>query len=398
MWLKFTHLLTSTVFVVNNLTSNTCIMSLNIDRAIKYHYDKFPPNNLNYSAFINELIKATDAIARYDQMLKNMHNSEILLAPLRNQEAVISSRMEGTISTMDEILKFEADNEEGNSNKENARSEVIETILYQRALLNAQHSMKEGYPLSSSLIRTLHQQLLFLGRGATKSPGEFKKEQNYLADRLKKNILFIPISPEKLAEGIDNLFKYIEESNHPILIKTALMHLEFEALHPFQDGNGRIGRMLITLLLWSSGTITEPHFYISGYLEEHKDEYIDLMREVSEKNNWEDWCLFFLNAIEQQAIKNLEIAESIYKLYEEMKDVFANALSSKWSVNALDFVFTNPIFRNNKFTSKSGIPTESAKRFTRVLSEKGLITIREEASGRKPALYSFEPLMELVRV
>ncbi|MDO6676337.1 Fic family protein [Tenacibaculum sp. 1_MG-2023] len=176
------------------------------------------------------------------------------------------------------------------------------------------------------------------------------------------------------------------------------MHLEFEALHPFQDGNGRIGRMLITLLLWSSGTISEPHFYVSGYLEEHKDQYIDTMRNVSENDDWESWCIFFLNAIEKQAIRNLEIAESIKNLYEEMKHVFSDTLSSKWSVNALDYIFTNPIFRNNRFTSKSGIPGPTAARFTRMLLDKELLRTIEESSGRRPALYAFEPLLRLVRV
>lgn len=176
------------------------------------------------------------------------------------------------------------------------------------------------------------------------------------------------------------------------------MHLEFEALHPFQDGNGRIGRMLITLLLWSSGTISEPHFYVSGYMEEHKDEYIDTMRNVSENNNWEAWCIFFFNAIEKQAIRNLEIAESIKNLYEDMKPVFSDVLSSKWSVNALDYIFTNPIFRNNRFTSKSGIPAPTAARFTRILLDKELLRTLEESSGRRPALYAFEPLLKLVRV
>jgi Fic family protein len=151
-------------------------------------------------------------------------------------------------------------------------------------------------------------------------------------------------------------------------------------------------------MLWSSGTISAPHFYISGYLEDNKDLYIETMRKVSEHDDWEIWCSFFLEAVEQQAIRNLSIAESIGALYEEMKTVFSDALSSKWSVNALDFVFTNPVFRNNKFTTHSGIPTASAARFTRALLEKILILTLEEASGRRPALYSFEPLMELVRV
>lgn len=373
-------------------------MELNLDKAIYYHYDKFPPKKLDYSKFLDELIKATDALARYDQMLKNMHNSEILLAPLRNQEAVISSRIEGTISTIDEIMQFEADENEKDSNPNHFRSDVIETFLYQRSLKNAQKGMTDGYEFSRSFIRTMHQQLLTLGRGANKAPGKFKSEQNYLADKLKKNILFVPISHEKLEEGLDKLFEYLATSNHPALIKTALMHLEFEALHPFQDGNGRIGRMLITLYLWKSGIISEPHFYISGYLEENKDLYIDTMRKVSESDDWEEWCRFFLIATEKQAIRNLEIAESIRKLYEEMKDIFSEVLASKWSLNALDFVFTSPVFRNNKFTSNSGIPAPTAAKFTKRLLEKGLLTTKEQAAGRRPALYSFEPLMKLVRV
>lgn len=372
-------------------------MQLNLENAVNYHYDKFPPTSLDYAKFLNPLTKAVEAVARYDQMLKTMHNSEILLAPLLNQEAVISSRMEGTVSTMDEILKYDANYDDG-VNSANVRSEVVETILYQRALRAAQRAMQDGYPLSQALIKSIHQQLLSYGRGALKSPGEFKKEQNYLADRFKKNILFIPVSPEKLQEGLDNLFQYMEQSTHPILVKTALTHIEFEALHPFKDGNGRIGRMLITLMLWSSGTLSAPHFYISGYLEDNKDLYIDTMRNVSEHGDWEAWCGFFLEAVEQQAIRNLAVVENIRTLYEEMKITFTELLASKWSVNALDFIFTNPIFKNNKFAENSGISPATVARFTRILLENKLIVTLEEGAGSRPALYCFEPLMELVRV
>lgn len=371
---------------------------LNLENAVEYHYEKFPPDNLDYRILMNQLVKSTDALSRFDQMLKNMHNSEILLAPLRNQEAVISSRMEGTVSTMDEILKYEADYAENGDNNLTARSEVVETILYQRALKASQSAIENGQPLSQFLIKAAHQKLLSFGRGAAKTPGQYKTEQNYLVDKTKRNVLFIPISPIKLQEGLDNLFKYIEENTDPVLIKTSIAHIEFEALHPFKDGNGRIGRMLITLMLWSSGVISAPHFYISGYLEEYKDQYIDMMRNVSKNGDWTNWCIFFLKAIEQQAIRNLEIAENIRALYDDMKHEFSDALASKFSVNALDYVFTNPVFRNNKFTSQSGIPSSTASRFTRVLLEKGLLSILEEPSGRRPALYIFEPLMQLVRV
>lgn len=372
--------------------------ALNFENAVNYHYDKFPPKLLDYSQLVPQLVKATDAIARYDQMLKNMHNSEILLAPMRNQEAVISSRMEGTVSTIDEILKYEADYDDTTHEGGFTRSEVIETLLYQRALKEAQGAMESGQPLSQYLIRGAHQRLLSFGRGATKSPGQYKTEQNYLADKTRRNILFVPISPEKLQDGMDNLFKYIEESGDIPLIKAAISHIEFEALHPFKDGNGRIGRMIITLLLWSSKVISAPHFYISGYFEENKDAYIDTMRAVSERDDWTSWCVFFLDAVEKQAIRNLQIAENIRNLYEQMKKEFSDALSSKWGVNALDFVFTHPVFRGNKFTNHSVIPSSTAARFIRVLTEKNLLTTIEEPSGRRAGLYVFEPLLELVRV
>lgn len=376
-------------------------MNINLDNAVFYHHGKFPPEIIQYQRIIPALTGAIEAIARYDQMLKNMHNGEILLAPLRNQEAVISSRMEGTISTMDEILQYEADYPETDGKSVygvNVRSDIIETVLYQRTLKNTQKAMSEGYPLTKSLLKGMHQQLLSFGRGANKSPGEFKKEQNYLADTFKKSILFVPISPEKLEEGLDRLFSYINENQDHILIKTGVTHLEFEALHPFQDGNGRIGRMLITLMLWNANIISAPHFYISGYFENNKNTYIDLMRRVSETGDWNEWIVFFLNAIETQAKQNLEIAENIRRLYEEMKSIFSDTLSSKWAVMAQDFIFTNPIFRNSQFIEKSGIPSTTATRFTKLLVEKGILTTKEEAAGRKSALYSFDMLMDLVRV
>lgn len=368
-----------------------------LTEAVSYHTSRFPPVGLDYAALMDPLLKATDSLARYDQMLKGMHNSEILLAPLRNQEAVISSRMEGTISTMDEILQYQAEYTENEVPSE-VRSEVIETILYRRALNTSQQQLEQGYPLSSSLVKSIHRQLLSFGRGASKSPGEFKKEQNYVGNRDSRTIRFIPISAEQLPGGIETLFAFVHSEQYPILVRTALAHLEFEALHPFQDGNGRVGRMLVTLMLWKSGTISAPHFYISRFFEDNKEQYIQLMREVSRSGAWEAWCRFFLNAVEQQAVDNLRVAESIRSLYEEMKNRFASVLSSKWSVRALDYIFTNPIFRNNGFTNKSGIPVATASRFTRVLLDEGLLQTVRPAAGRRSATYRFEPLMERVRV
>ncbi|MES2983961.1 MAG: Fic/DOC family N-terminal domain-containing protein [Pseudomonadota bacterium] len=375
------------------------VSELNLEKAVYYHYDKFPPQNIDYSKLVTPLAKATAAISRFDQMMKGMHNSEFLIAPLRNQEAIISSRMEGTVSTMDEILRYEADNKEGmEENSSNARQEVVETIMYQRALKIAQKEVEAGKPISEWLVRSMHGKLLSFGRGAEKSPGQYKTEQNYVVDKTKRNVLFVPVSQEKLNDGMQELIKYITTGEEEILIRTAIAHIEFEALHPFKDGNGRVGRMIITLMMWAAGVISAPHFYISAYLEEHKDQYIDSMKSVSEKDTWTAWCVFFLEALEAQAIRNLCIAENIRKLYEEMKPVFGKILGTRWHITALDFIFTNPYFRNNNFTNSSGIPESTAARFTRALLANGLLKTLEESSGRRPAMYVFEPLLKVVRV
>ena len=373
-------------------------MNLNLENAVRYHDGQFPPGIIDYPRIMGDLLAATDALARYDQMLKGLHNSEVFLAPLRNQEAVISSRMEGTISTMDEILKLDPEFDESAPADGDVRSEIVETILYQRSLRTAQHNLDRGYPLSPALIKGIHQQLLSFGRGAKKSPGAFKREQNYVGEHGSGRVSFIPISPEKLNEGMERLFEVVHDEKLPVLLRAAICHLEFEALHPFEDGNGRVGRMLITLMLWKYGAIEAPHFYISRYFEDHKAEYIRQMRNVSEHGTWDEWCQFFLTAVKEQAINNLYQAEHIRSLYEDMKTRFAALLSSKWSVKALDFMFTTPVFRNSRFTHNSGIPAPTAARFSRLLLKEGLLEIVEEAAGQKPATFRFEPLVNIVRV
>jgi hypothetical protein len=371
---------------------------LDLSEAVQYHYDKFPPKSMDFGRLLAPLSKAAASLARYDQMLKGLHNSEIMLAPLRSQEAVVSSRMEGTISTLDEVLRYEAEQEgDGDQQGVASQSEAAEVYLYSRAMRDAQAAMGEGAPLSPWLIRSAHKALLGFGRGASLSPGEFKTGQNYLADRGRRKVLFVPISPERLVEGMERLFSFIQDDDCEILIRTAVSHLEFEALHPFKDGNGRIGRMLIPLMLWRAGALSQPYFYISGYLEEKRDDYIDLMRAVSEHDDWTSWIIFFLEALDAQANRNLQTAEEIRTLYEAMKVTFRDGLSSQWSTTALDFVFGRPVFFNTTFTARSGIPAQTAHRLTNLLADKGLLKVLRPASGRRPALYAFEPLLKIVR-
>lgn len=374
-------------------------MALDTGKAVIYHDGGFPPVVLDHARLLPELLAATEALARYDQALRGMHNSEIFLAPLRGQEAVISSRMEGTISTLDEILQVEAEfGEDDASAAAEYRSDVIETLLYRRALGTAQRQMEQGYPLSESLLKSIHRQLLSFGRGARKSPGAYKREQNYVGAVGSREVSFVPIAPEHLAGGMEALFRLIGDEQMPILLRTALAHAEFEALHPFEDGNGRVGRMLITLMLWQGRAISAPHFYISRYFEDHKDEYIGRLRAVSAQGDWVGWCRFFFAAMRAQAVLNLQVTEGIRDCYEAMKPRFAELLASKHSVAALDYLFTRPVFSNSHFTRTAGIPPQTAARFTRVLLQEGLLQTVREPAGRRPAIYRFEPLMERVRV
>lgn len=373
-------------------------MGFDLSSAVNYHYGQFPPSNIDLSKVLQSLTQATDALARYDQMLQSMLNSEILLAPLKARDAVVSSRMEGTISTIDEVLQLEAEGDPtGIDAHRAARNETIEVALYSRALRQAQNALVDGHPLSEHLLRSTHQTLLAFGRGASKKPGAYKTTQNYIGERGRKTVDFIPISPENLAGGMQNLIAFIDNDEPIPLLRTALAHVEFEALHPFEDGNGRVGRMLITLMLWHLGLISEPHFYVSGYFEEHKDEYIARMRAVSSDGDWTSWCVFFLQALKSQAVENLQTATSIQALYDNMREVFRKCLKSQWSNHALDFFFTNPYFLNSNFTSNSGIPTPTANRFTRKLVDNGLLNTIFPSSGSRPAMYSFEPLLRLVR-
>ncbi len=379
-------------------TMAIAIGKYDFSNAVEYHYGQFPPQSLDYAKLIGPATQATDALARYDQMLKSLHNSEILLAPLRSQEALVSSRMEGTISTLDEVLRYEADHEDATQPaKGETRQEAFEVALFGVAIKSAQNAMTSGHPLSEALIKQAHRTLLSFGRGAAKSPGKYKTEQNYIGDDRRREVNFIPISPEQLGPSMEKLIEVLNGDQYLPLITSALTHIEFEALHPFNDGNGRIGRLLITLGLWEKGLISQPHFYVSSYFEEAKEQYIERMRQVSLSGDWTGWCEFFLEAIAQQASRNLGTANEINLLYEDMKEVFREALASQWTTVAQDFIFSQPIFRNNRFTRQSGIPKQTAAKFTKTLSDQGLLRELVPASGRRAALYSFEPLMEIVR-
>lgn len=375
------------------------VKPFDLSAAVHYHTGGFPPASLDYERIIGPLDEASASLARYDAKLSGMVNGELFLAPLRRQDAIASSRMEGTISTVEDVYRIEAEEDAGNGDPyREARNDDVETYLYSRALRNAQQALADGAPLGEHLIRTAHQQLLSFGRGAHKRPGSYKIEQNYIGDERSGKISYVPIAPEHLGPAMADLVGFINKSTMRPLIRTALSHVEFDALHPFEDGNGRIGRMLITLMLWKLAVLRQPNFFVSGYFEAHKSEYIERMRAVSANGDWTGWVVFFLEAMHAQATVNIRTADAIFSLHVEMRERFREILSSQHHDQALDFVFANPVFRNDRFVARSAIPPSSARQLSRRLADAGLLRVLEPSSGRRAALYAFDALLDLLKV
>jgi len=304
--------------------------------------------------------------------------------------------MEGTVSTLEEISRLDALYESDDEELSSARSEAVETLKYTRALTFAEDQINAGYPLSASMIRQTHQKLLSFGRGAQKRPGQYKVEQNYIVDRRQRSVIFVPIAPLDLPAGVDAMLSYMVADVEDVLIKIAVSHLEFEALHPFDDGNGRIGRMLITLGLWQQGILSAPRFYISAYFEQHKAEYVELMREVSATGDWNNWIAFFLEALAVQAESNIAIASSIFSLYEKLRSELPAVLKSAYTVQVLDYMFSKPIFTIPRMVRDTGIPIGAASKLPAKLLAHGVISCSEEGSGRRPSIYAFEQLFDLI--
>lgn len=373
--------------------------TLDLSNAVHYHVGGFPPAGLDYEAILPALEEAATYLARYDTKMSGMINGSLLLAPLRRQDAVSSSRMENTISTIEDIYRLEAEEDAGTPDPyREARNDDIETYLYSRAMRMAQESMKAGQPISEHLIRSLHQVLLSFGRGARKHPGAYKTEQNYIGDERRGQVYYVPIAPEQLPPAMASLVDFVSHGTMRPLLRTAIAHVEFEALHPFEDGNGRVGRMLITLMLWDFKILSEPNFFVSGYFENHKDEYVERMRDVSSNHAWTEWIVFFLTAMAEQAKANIATADAILELYSRMRERFRVVLNSQYHDQALDFVFAAPVFRNDLFVTRSQIPASSARQLSRRLAEDGLLRTIEPSAGRRAALYAFDPLLQILKV
>jgi len=295
---------------------------------------------------------------------------------------VLSSKIEGTQATVDEVLEYEAGlNFEGEKAKD-----IQEIVNYRKTLMIASEYLHQR-PISLGLIQQMHAVLLDSVRGANKTPGQFRREQNWIgsAGCSMEQASFVPPSPLQLLDHMQAWEAYLATNDFDLLVQAAVMHAQFELIHPFKDGNGRIGRLLIPLFLYQKRALASPMFYLSEYLEANRSLYYARLLAISAEGDWTGWVEFFLQAIIHQAQANIWRVREILALYERMKQKMAELIRSQHAITVLDTLFDRPIFQSCDFVQRSGIPKQSALPFLRSLREAGVLQFFEKpAAGARP--------------
>lgn len=355
--------------------------------------DSLPLSDLRWREILPLVGRANASLARYDGMLQTLPNSAILLSPITANEAVLSSKIEGTQATLDEVLEAEA----GLIISETRRGDIEEINNYRAAVSIAEAGLAH-WSITLSLIREVHQQLLQGVRGRDKMPGKIREDQNWIGrrgDPIEK-ARFVPPSPLVLNSALEEWQTYIGLTTEDPVLQTAVAHAQFEILHPFKDGNGRIGRMLIPLVLYQRQALSRPMFYMSEYLETHRDDYYDRLLGITDHNDWHGWLTFFLQGVIEQAEANLAKVKSIRDLYEETKRSVVEITHSQYAMAVVDAFFTRPIISGTALAKAAGFNNRvTANNMLRQLESEQIITKIREGSGRTPAIYAFPKLINI---
>jgi len=361
-----------------------------------YQPNVLPLQGLDYQLLFSLVGEANANLARYDGLLQGIPNPEIMLSPLTTREAVLSSKIEGTNATIDEVLEHEA----GIARLGEKQKDIQEITNYRKALHQAK-SYLEDYPISLSFIRQLHAILLDSVRGQDKTPGEFRLDQNWIGKLgcTMDEATFVPPSPLQLKDHLQAWEVYLDSDDTDFLLQVAVVHAQFELLHPFKDGNGRIGRILVPLFLYQKKALSQPMFYLSEYLEANRDEYYERLKGISAEGDWNSWIAFFLKAITVQAQTNNDRVKSIMDLYENMKIQIHEITHSQYSVYLLDALFHRPIFKTTdlvrELEEKYNIHKKTTPGLLRQLREAGILMELKAGSGSRSAVMCFPQLLNL---
>ncbi|MFP4069938.1 MAG: Fic family protein [Opitutales bacterium] len=358
--------------------------------------DRLPLDCIDWGACIPSIGSANRALALYDGVLYGVPNPAVLLSPLTTQEAVLSSKIEGTQATLGEVLQFDAGDEPDEPSK---REDINEIINYRRSLRVAERKLQDR-PFNLNLLKELHAILLDSVRGRDKARGRFRSSQNLIGapgDTLE-TAKFVPPAPEDVMPALDNWERYYHADEIDPLVQLAVLHAQFEIIHPFLDGNGRIGRILVPLYLFEKKLLSSPMFYLSAYLEQHRDEYVERLRVLGRApDGWTKWVVFFLTGLEEQARKNARTAREVIDLYGSLKLRAIEATHSQFAVPLLDKVFEQPVFTSSrlKWEGEDAPSRGMLANLLRKLTDEGMLKVLRPGSGRRPSTLALAELINL---
>lgn len=334
-----------------------------------------PP--IDVLALLDRLSLAERALGRLDGITMLLPRQELFLYMYVRKEAVLSSQIEGTQSTLSDLLRFETEAQAGQP-----IDDIREVSNYVDAMMYGLERL-EALPLSLRLIREMHERLLQSGRGDTKSPGEFRRSQNWIGGTRPGNAIFVPPPTTELDTCLDALesFMHEEESRLPALIKAGLLHVQFETIHPFLDGNGRIGRLLVTLYLCVNGVLRKPLLYLSLYLKTHRADYYRLLQDVRENGAWEAWLEFFLTGVADTANQAFDAATRIVELFKQDRErITAESDRVGSALRVHDLFQQTPYLTANQIGHRTGL---SAPTVNAALADLERLGVLDEVTGRK---------------
>jgi len=273
-----------------------------------------PDPPVRMDTLYGRLDAANRAIGRLDGVTSILPDTPLFLCMYIRKEALLSSQIEGTQSSLSDLLLFESEEAPGAP-----LDDVQEVSNYVAAMDHGLARIREGFPISLRLMREIHEILLSKGRGSTKQPGEFRRSQNWIGGTRPGNALFVPPPPDQVQDLMSDLEAFIHAGTPeiPALIKAGLVHVQFETIHPFLDGNGRLGRLLVTFLLCAQGILKEPILYLSLYFKTHRRQYYDLLQQVRERGDWETWLEFFLEGVAETSMQAAAAAREILNVFDD---------------------------------------------------------------------------------
>jgi Fic family protein len=354
-----------------------------------------PPNPpIEIDETLHELTeRAGLAIGRLDGLTSLLPEMHLFLYFYVRKEAVLSSQIEGTQSSLSDLLLFEGDAAPGMP-----VNDVVEVSRYVAALDHGLSRLRGGFPLSLRLFKEIHEVLLATGRGSDMTPGEFRRRQNWVGGRWPHEAKYIPPPPEKLMDCLDAFERFLHSTNSQssVLAKAALAHVQFESIHPFLDGNGRLGRLLITLMLCSEGLLREPTLYLSLYFKNHRDTYYDLLQRTRTHGDWERWLSFFLEGVASTAEQACDTTKRILELFASDHDTVSQSLgrATGSAVQVLKFLQENPLLSPKVAVKKLPLSYPTVMSALKNLTDLGIV---HETTGKaRNQLYMYQEYVSIL--